>query len=159
MRLSGEEERKGVNRIIKLVLSKDVFKKPVSRSEISSALKGEGVPTSGATVNSLIELAKGKLKHVFGFELADGSKDSLYCGEVQSQMTQVTSRARPSCGPRMSNGVARDDLGSVRLFQRPARPEIHVWVRVPRVDSRVSSLLRPPRSRAGKRRSIFCSTP
>eukprot|EP00802_Teleaulax_amphioxeia_P010765 Tamp_10794.p1 GENE.Tamp_10794~~Tamp_10794.p1 ORF type:complete len:306 (-),score=118.58 Tamp_10794:791-1708(-) len=91
VRLSAEEERKGVNRIIKLVLSKDVFKKPVSRSEISSALKGEGVPTSGATVNSLIELAKGKLKHVFGFELADGSKDSLYCGEVQSQMTQVKS--------------------------------------------------------------------
>jgi hypothetical protein len=106
------ENFRQVNRIVKLVLSKDVFKKAVSRSEISIALKGEGVPTSGGNVNSLIAGAKQKLKHVFGFELAECSKDSLYFGEVLSQNTQVTSHFRLPRGrgrecPRAASGWPR----------------------------------------------------
>ena len=80
-----------MNRIIKLVMCRDAFKKAASRSEIASALKGDGVPSSASSVNALIERARERLKHVFGFELVEGSKDSLYCGEVFSQNTQVSS--------------------------------------------------------------------
>ena len=89
MKLTGEDERKGVNRIVKLLLCKDEQKKAVSRGDISVAIKAEGVPAGAANVNALIEGARKKLKHVFGFELVEGSKSELYCDTTYSQQSQV----------------------------------------------------------------------
>ena len=88
-RMTPEEERKGVNRIVKLMLCKDENKRAVSRSEILTALKGEGVSSGQANVNMLIESAKKRFKHVFGFDLVEGSKSELYADAVFSQASQV----------------------------------------------------------------------
>ena len=89
VRLTPEDERKGVNRIVKLMLSKDESKRAVSRGDISAALKAEGVPAGNANVNSLIESAKKRLRHVFGFELKEGTKSELHADAVFSQASQV----------------------------------------------------------------------
>ena len=89
VRLTNEEERKGVNRIVKLLLCKDEYKCAVSRKDLSDALKGEGVPGGQANVNALVEGAKKKIKHVFGFEVVEGAKSELYAGESFTQNTQA----------------------------------------------------------------------
>lgn len=88
-RLTTEEERKGVNRIIKLMLCKDEYKRAVSRNEITTALKGDGVPAGGANVKFLMASATKRLKHVFGFELVEGSKSELYSDAFFSQASQA----------------------------------------------------------------------
>ena len=89
VRLTPEDERKGVNRIVKLMLCKDESKRAVSRSEISLALKAEGVPTGSANVNALMDSAKKRLRHVFGFELIECQKSEEYADAVKSQASQV----------------------------------------------------------------------
>jgi len=86
--LSPEEERKGVGRIVKLLLCKDEYKKAVSRSEITIALKGEGLDKN-VNVNALIQSAEKRFLHVFGFELVTCSKAETSFDATLSQSTQV----------------------------------------------------------------------
>jgi len=86
--LSPEEERKGVGRIMKLLLCKDEYKKAVSRSEITIALKGEGLDKN-VNVITLIQSAEKRFLHVFGFELVTCSKADTFVDATCSQLTQV----------------------------------------------------------------------
>jgi len=77
-----------VGRIVKLLLCKDEYKKAVSRSEITIALKGEGLDKN-VNVNALIQSAEKRFLHVFGFELVTCSKAETSFDATLSQSTQV----------------------------------------------------------------------
>ena len=114
MKLTGEDERKGVNRIVKLLLCKDGQKKAVSRGDIFVAIKAEGVPAGAANVNALIEGARKKLKHVFGFELVEGSKSELYCDTTYSHSRdRDTKQTADLC---LSSALAKPAIHAACLY-------------------------------------------
>jgi len=74
---------------VKLMLSKDESKKAVAKSDISAALKAEGVPVGAANVKAIVEKAKTRFMHVFGFELMEVDRAEAYADAAYSQHSQV----------------------------------------------------------------------
>lgn len=88
-KLTLDQERKGVNRVVRLMLCKDESKKAVAKSDITAALKADGVPAGTANIKAILEKATTRLMHVFGFELVEVDRAQAYADATFSQHSQV----------------------------------------------------------------------